>query len=782
MKYFKTYADKGVQIDSHVDKSLLTSSCSDVPYIQRVLDDPQSSDFCSPSHFSNRSSAYIDSDASLSDRSCHVLKCHTINNQRPLKYGHLGCGRPHHLAFTNDRIVSLPETSPPCRITQSPRRLVSMPESLKMLRYSHDHLQPLLGSEPSDISLASNGTTQKNSFQGEHVFLGGIPQTPSPPSSPESVVIIGNEDQVPRAFLRSKSTVDDTDLHGMCWDFTLCQWSRILSRLDTVERLSPQTHTRVAWAVVFALRPLSLVSIALFTSALKFIRIRGAEGTVIEGEDLTHMIWGLDSNSPQLVQSSHQSSGQVCKSLLQPTSSSRDSKETPFQDHIVQNLYNRDVIDLSLPELQAPSGRVNDIQFARPARTYLSPVEDLRRDQINDIQSKKTNKHELTRRDSPIQLYPYSFRLLPEAKSCNAGLGIDLWHGNLRSGTFGATFVSRDAKDSSLVLSQPPRTIYPTHIYQTQPSLPVRDTRTFEYIGSHPGIPTPPDTSSPQWSPRFQHSHITGISPEINHPANVSQYPVQYSTRDTLVSSQQVQPQVLLRNLEHCSASPDYLEVMRRLPPCPYPDNVGADRFSSDSHNGDTQSPPKHRFSQDKSKITPLSPVSPEVRRGLVQHQPRSIPLARLIQRRLSSVVEEEIAENSSCDIHRPLTSSPPSGKQGSGCPNLNDDSHKEDKTRVLMPGRKATIIASSAAGPTDDHVKRAYKPSRRPSRRAPTGPQDASTKLQIPPTKVDQPAMPAYRAEGNKENATSAQKNVSKSKKKKYPKKQDLVSPAAKN
>jgi len=98
------------------------------------------------------------------------------------------------------------------------------------------------------------------------------------------------------------------------------------------------------------------------------------------------------------------------------------------------------------------------------------------------------------------------------------------------------------------------------------------------------------------------------------------------------------------------------------------------------------------------------------------------------------------------------------------------------------MPGRKATIIASSAAGPTDNHVKRAYKPSRRPSRRAPTGPQDASTKLQIPPTKVDQPAMPAYRTEGNKENATSAQKNVSKSKKKKYPKKQGLVSPAAKN
>jgi len=41
---------------------------------------------------------------------------------------------------------------------------------------------------------------------------------------------------------------------------------------------------------------------------------------------------------------------------------------------------------------------------------------------------------------------------------------------------------------------------------------------------------------------------------------------------------------------------------------------------------------------------------------------------------------------------------------------------------------------------------------------------------------------MPAYRTEGNKENATSAQKNVSKSKKKKYPKKQGLVSPAAKN
>jgi len=541
-----------------------------------------------------------------------------------------------------------------------------------------------------------------------------------------------------------------------------------------VERFTPETHTCVARTAVFALRPLSLVSIALFISTLKFIRIRGAEGTVIEGEDLTHMIWGLDSNSPQLVHSQHQSSRQVCKSLPQSTSSSRVLKETPFalhHNHIIQNLYSRDVIDISIPELQTTSTRVSDIQFARPARTYVEDRHLFRKDQTNDIQSKKANKNELTRRDSPIQLYPYSFRSLPETQSYNAGLGIDLWHGNLRSGTLGPTFVSRDARDSPLIVRRPPGTIYPTQIYQTSRGLPARDTHTFEYIGSHQGMPTPPDTSSPQWSPCFRHNHVASVSPELNHPVNISQYPVHYSTRDTLISSRQVQTQALLRKPGNCSATPDSLEVMHRLPPYPYSDNIGVDYFSSSGHNGDVQSP-KHRLSQDKFNLTPPSPVSPETRRGLVQHQPRSIPLARLIQRRLSSVVEEEIVDNNSCEKHP--TSSPTSTKGGSGCPNLDDnDTHKENRNKAQLSSRKAVNLA----GPSDDHAKRAYKATKRPSRHASTGAQDASIKPQRIPPKVDQPATSANRS-GNKENGTSAH---SKSKKKRS-RKQNLVFPTAKN
>lgn len=541
-----------------------------------------------------------------------------------------------------------------------------------------------------------------------------------------------------------------------------------------MERFTPETHTCVARTAVFALRPLSLVSIALFISTLKFIRIRGAEGTVIEGEDLTHMIWGLDSNSPQLVHSQHQSSRQVCKSLPQSTSSSRVLKETPFalhHNHIIQNLYSRDVIDISIPELQTTSTRVSDIQFARPARTYVEDRHLFRKDQTNDIQSKKANKNELTRRDSPIQLYPYSFRSLPETQSYNAGLGIDLWHGNLRSGTLGPTFVSRDARDSPLIVRRPPGTIYPTQIYQTSRGLPARDTHTFEYIGSRQGMPTPPDTSSPQWSPCFRHNHVASVSPELNHPVNISQYPVHYSTRDTLISSRQVQTQALLRKPGNCSATPDSLEVMHRLPPYPYSDNIGVDYFSSSGHNGDVQSP-KHRLSQDKFNLTPPSPVSPETRRGLVQHQPRSIPLARLIQRRLSSVVEEEIVDNNSCEKHP--TSSPTSTKGGSGCPNLDDnDTHKENRNKAQLSSRKAVNLA----GPSDDHAKRAYKATKRPSRHASTGAQDASIKPQRIPPKVDQPATSANRS-GNKENGTSAH---SKSKKKRS-RKQNLVFPTAKN
>jgi len=84
-------------------------------------------------------------------------------------------------------------------------------------------------------------------------------------------------------------------------------------------------------------------------------------------------------------------------------------------------------------------------------------------------------------------------------------------------------------------------------------------------------------------------------------------------------------------------------------------------------------------------------------------------------------------------------------------------------------------------ADPSDDHAKRAYKTFKRPSHRASMGTRDASIKPQQSPPKVDQPATSAN-CLGNKENAASARKGVSKAKKKKHSRKQSLVSPTAKN
>lgn len=127
------------------------------------------------------------------------------------KYGQLGYGTPSHLASISDRIASLPETSPPYRLAQEQTaRLVSMPEDLQVLHYPHDPPARYLDcNEHYNASLGSSKSTD-----AEHAFVGEVPQTPSPPTSPESVMIIGNENRVSQTFLRPRSIVRDGNDRG----------------------------------------------------------------------------------------------------------------------------------------------------------------------------------------------------------------------------------------------------------------------------------------------------------------------------------------------------------------------------------------------------------------------------------------------------------------------------------------------------------------------------------------------------------------------------------------
>lgn len=100
------------------------------------------------------------------------------------------------LKSTSARIVSLPETISKYSARQeSSRRIVSMPEHglLHLSPYSeNDHFGPEDGS-PARVRVRSVATD--------------TPLTPSPPSSPDSVVFIANKSTLSDGFLRKKVPV-----------------------------------------------------------------------------------------------------------------------------------------------------------------------------------------------------------------------------------------------------------------------------------------------------------------------------------------------------------------------------------------------------------------------------------------------------------------------------------------------------------------------------------------------------------------------------------------------
>jgi len=164
---------------------------------------------------------------------------------------------------------------------------------------------------------------------------------------------------------------------------------------------------------------------------------------------------------------------------------------------------------------------------------------------------------------------------------------------------------------------------------------------------------TPPSTSSPRWSPVFtpQHSAINLKEPTLTQEVQSLMY------RIPMVHSPDLQD--------------DYSSNGFAIQSNPQEDDEGHERYKSAQNFGShvrTFSPIDVGFSTNLKEFT-RSILQPEVstkfsnqlestyevvqtnptlerRRNLSYQQPRSIPLARLIQRRLSSVAEEDTGFN----------------------------------------------------------------------------------------------------------------------------------------
>ncbi|KAJ3989878.1 hypothetical protein F5890DRAFT_1582419 [Lentinula detonsa] len=192
-------------------------------------------------------------------------------SKRNYKLSQLAYNKPSELIATEKRIVSLPETSPPSRIKSDTirDRVVSMTEQVKVSltssdadnSLSSDCFETSIDTSQSQLSDLGNLSTRRTRPRNSSTY----PQTPSPPSSPESIMIIGNNTQVPNSFLRRNVTQLPKALHVDSNDWRT--WT------SSPPRPIPALHG-----------PLSL----------PYARCpSGAEGTIIEGEDMTRTIWGL---------------------------------------------------------------------------------------------------------------------------------------------------------------------------------------------------------------------------------------------------------------------------------------------------------------------------------------------------------------------------------------------------------------------------------------------------------------------------------------------------------
>ncbi|PSR98935.1 hypothetical protein PHLCEN_2v4255 [Hermanssonia centrifuga] len=221
----------------------------------------------------------------------------------------------------------------------------------------------------------------------------------------------------------------------------------------------------------------------------------------------------------------------------------------------------------------------------------------------------------------------------------------------------------------------------------------------------HAMLPTPPSSSSPLWSQGFSPYQESLLSPEVLAASSLSnltvnrvssaqqhrQHPLlqqanslsqirqtgydrlgysnfgigkNHVTKPLLLPNARMQGRTNYEDTPFSSNAPD-LSILNKMhrpqqpkrsflpsspvtiisqhspvqPPRPPPNSPLASRLK----------PQEPRNEGPSTVVTPLSPQSPKPRlRSISQQHPRSIPLTRLIQRRLSSVPEEDAADNDS--------------------------------------------------------------------------------------------------------------------------------------
>ncbi|ESK96584.1 hypothetical protein Moror_6804 [Moniliophthora roreri MCA 2997] len=524
--------------------------------------------------------------------------------------------KPSQLNTATKRVVSLPESSPPFRLkpTGDRYRVASMSEAVKVSLAADDSLSS--DCLESSLSVDSSHSSLRKIVSQPHSSLhnSSFPRTPSPPSSPESsIVIIGNNVEVSHSFLRPQPQYDFEEEH--CWN----TWA------SSPPRPIPALHG-----------PLSL----------PYARCpSGAEGTLVEGEDLSRMIWGLREDEAVTC---------VPRNDSPPEN---DSQERFLSDQLVLSRHQQQFTTSSLVSSSPsmPSHRHFSTLHTPPELPVPRTTYENRRDDspiiIPPTTQQLENFLEIHRVLEPVG----SKRVVP-----NTGLGLvwQLSHARLSS---------PQVSDSSPLQASTPAFI-PTRSLQhpeSQRTNPESNHASIsrdkpaaaielatEYMmqqKARNSLLTPPNSSSTTWSPCFADMAHPKFLYVPEEPFSFEELCGSVYVDKDIISNHQLQ-----RPLESPHLPPRFTNSssLRRPLHSVNPSNISIDQVPANK--------------------APPSPESPEVKgtttRLGAQH-PRSVPFARLLQRRLSAVPEE--AEPVSTNLAARATQSRRTGFQnGAQAPN----------------------------------------------------------------------------------------------------------------
>ncbi|KAF9263338.1 hypothetical protein L218DRAFT_987714 [Marasmius fiardii PR-910] len=390
----------------------------------------------------------------------------------------------------------------------------------------------------------------------------------------------------------------------------------------------------------------------------------GAEGILVEGEDLSHMIWGLR-------QGELNSSGY--RETLGAKPPNAPTRDTTQPHHYLET-------PSSLAS-SSPAFKLRENEAYQPSPPLLTPRDT------------EPWWHECDDNDdSPIIIPPTPQQLKnflelqhifesarPENATGDPGLGL-FWPGP-KSGPIEIDSLHRQLQASapifipnSKISWQTPDLIPTSNPGATRKrSISAMDIAT-EYVLQKQAkntLITPPDSTSAQWTSRFP--DLSSLMSDDTLHAVVFEGQSHSRHEPVLCLDQRYTPEELL--VENQATKCD-------VPSKDFLTNMNFNRIDDPFLNPldpaiESYSPTFSKSGNEPLSATISTPQSPEVRIGnarTIVPQPRSVPFARLLQRRLSAVPEEESGRRmqsvSNAPSPQPLRTRRPGFQNGAQAPN----------------------------------------------------------------------------------------------------------------